>query len=202
MTFSGSDSWLKSISTRSMARAAHKEEIVNTQKQNLAIVLMSMIWLLASCGQGADGSHDRKNVFYPLDLALACDQSTPTPLRNQYPVRDSDGAFGNECAERDAGVAALSIARIEIRQNERFREPLYEVWLRIDGKDQKRLLAFMSKAVQSHRMLLFVVHGAVVSRASVMGLPPDGVITLGGYTSVEEAEAAAARFGAPVHRRG
>lgn len=52
----------------------------------------------------------------------------------------------------------------------------------------------MIKAIWSKRALAHVVHGAVVTQAFVMGLPEDGVISMGGYDSVGEAKAVAERF--------
>ena len=56
----------------------------------------------------------------------------------------------------------------------------------------------MIKAVQSRRLLGVVSHGSVVARALVMDLPKDGVISLGGFGSVDAAKAAAARFEVPA----
>ena len=68
----------------------------------LAILVTS---LLTGCGREHDGTLDIKGAFHPLDLALTCDQSTPSPVRSQFPARDSENAFGTVCIERNSGAA-------------------------------------------------------------------------------------------------
>jgi hypothetical protein len=171
---------------------------VDKRKLAFTIALTPMIWLLTSCSRNADGAHDLKGTFYPLDLALTCDQSTPSPVRSEYPARDSENAVGTICIERNSGTIALSISKIDIHRDEAFHDPVYEVQFHIDQKDRQRMEAAMSKAVQTHRMIAFVVHGAVVAQAAVMDPPKDGVIMMGGYDNVKEAGIVAARFKAPT----
>jgi hypothetical protein len=135
-----------------------------------------------------------KGTFYPVDLALTCDESTPIPVRNEYLARDSENAFGNACVERNSGATGLSISKIDIIQDKAFREPIYEVRIHVDQRDQRRLYATMLKAARLRRTLAFVVHEAVVSQGLVTDAPKDGVIMIGGFGSVKEAEAVAARF--------
>jgi hypothetical protein len=171
---------------------------VGKRKQVFTVALVSMIWLLASCNRGADGSSDLKGRLYPLDLAMACDQSTPSPVRSEYPERDSENAYGSVCVERNSVANSLSLSKIGIHRDEAFREPVYEIQLHIDRKDQRRMEEGMIKAVRSRRPVVFVVHGSVVARAFATGLPKDGVITMGGYDSVDEAKKAATRFELPA----
>jgi hypothetical protein len=174
---------------------------VDKRKQVFTVALVSMTWLLASCNRGADGSGDLKGMLYPLDLAMACDQSTPPPVRSEYPERDSENAYGSVCVERNSVANSLSLSKIGIHRDEAFREPVYEIQLHIDRKDQRRMEEGMIKAVRSRRPVVFVVHGSVVARAFATDLPKDGVITMGGYDSVDEAKAAAARFELPLQHK-
>jgi hypothetical protein len=171
---------------------------VETRKLAFTVGLVSMILLLASCNRGADGSSDLKGTLYPLDLAVACDQSTPSPVRSEYPERDSANAYGSVCVERNSVANSLSLSKIEIHRDEAFREPVYEIQIQVDQKDQRRMEEGMIKAVRSRRPVVFVVHGSVVAQAFVMELPKDGVISMGGYSSVDEAKTAAARFELPL----
>lgn len=174
-----------------------KDEIVDKRKQAFSVALVSMIWLLASCNRAADGSHDLKGSFYPLDLLLVCDDSTPSPLKTEYAARDSGNAYGNVCVERNSVANAVNLVKIDIHRDGAFRDPVYEVQLYVDPKDQGRMEAGMIKAIRSHRSLSFVSNGSVVAQAFLMGLPKDGVISMGGFSSVDDAKAAAVRFEAP-----
>lgn len=173
---------------------------MNQRSWAFTAVLTSMIWLLASCGRGGDGAHDLQGRLYPLDLALTCNQSTPSPLRSDYPASDFGSGLGKACVERHSGADALRISKIDIHRDKAFRDPVYEVQLHIDPKDRKRMEKAMSKAVRSRRTLALMVHGVVVARALVTNLPRNGVIMMGGYLSVKEAEAIGARFEAPTPR--
>ncbi|AND68943.1 hypothetical protein ATSB10_14890 [Dyella thiooxydans] len=104
--------------------------------------------------------------------------------------------------EREArGADALQVTQIDIERNAAFEEPVYELKIRIDPKSQTRLDASMRRAMDAHRALAFLVNGSVVFQTLVMGLPKDGVISLGGFSSKQEAEAAAAPFKAPPSRQ-
>jgi len=153
------------------------------------------------CSRSSDETHDLKAAYYPLDLALTCDQSTPSPLRSEHPVHDMENAFGTSCTERDSGVNAVTISEIDIHRNAAFRDTVYEIHLHIDQKDWRRVDATMSKAMQSRRILAYVVNGAVVAHAVVMGVTHDGDIEMGGYDSVKEAEVMASRFEIPRARK-
>ena len=152
------------------------------------------------CSRNSDETHDLKGTFYPLDLALTCDQSTPSPLRSEYPVHDVENAVGTDCIERNSGVNAVTISEVDIHRDNVFRDPVYEIHFHIDQKDWGRVDAMMSKAMRSHRFLAEIVNGAVVARAVVMNLPPEGVIEMGGYDSAKEAEVMASRFEVPRAR--
>ena len=178
----------------------YRDEILDKRKQAFTVALASMIWLLASCNRGGDGSRDLKGTFYPLDLALACDKSTPSPLRSEYPARDSVNAYGNVCVERNSVANSLNLSKIKIHRDEAFREPVYEIQLHVESKDLGRMEKGLIEAIRLHRTLVFVVHGSVVAQASLMDLPKDGVITMGGYSSVDDAKTAAARFEMPPHK--
>jgi len=174
---------------------------VDKRKQAFTVALASMMWLLASCSRGAGASHDLKGAFYPLDLVLVCDQSTPSPLRSEYPARDSVNAYGNVCVERNSVANALNLSKIEIHRDEAFREPVYEIQLHVDRKDQGRMEKGLIEAIRSHRTLVFVVHGSVIAQASLINLPKDGLITMGGYSSVVDAKTIAARFEMPPQHK-
>ncbi len=174
---------------------------MDRNKQVFTVALTSMIGLLAGCHRGADGSLDPKGTFYPLDLALACDQSTPSPSRSEYPARDVANADGNVCVERNSGTDSLNISKIEILEDPALREPVYEVQFHVDRKDQGRMEKCMAKAMRSHRALTYIVHGSVVAQAFVMGPPENGVITMGGYDSVDEARVVAERFEEPLRHQ-
>jgi hypothetical protein len=160
----------------------------------LPLILMSATWLLSGCGRESGGAHPLNGAFYPLDLALICDQSTPSPLRNERPARDGDTAFGNICVERDSGPSALRITNIDIYKEQNFDPPIYEVRLFIGDKDRNLMEKAASEALHSRRPLAFMVHGSVVAQAAVMGLPKSGMIVVGGFGSAKEANAMAARF--------
>ena len=175
---------------------------MDKHKQVFTVVLVCMIALLVGCHRGAGGSLELKGTFSPFDLALACDESTPFPLRSEYPARDGANADGNVCVERNSGANSLNISKIEICKDPAFREPVYEIQFHMDRNDQARMERSMTKAMQPHRTLVYVVRGAVVARAVVTGLPENGVVSMGGYESVAEAEVVAKRFEVPVPRSG
>lgn len=164
------------------------------------LLVLGISLAVSGCSRSSDETHDLKVAFYPLDLALTCDQSTPSPLRSGYPVHDVENAVGTACIERNSGVNAVTISKIDIHRDNAFRDPVYEIHFQIDQKDWERVDAVMRKATQSHRFLAEIVHGAVVARASVITPPQAGVIEIGGYDSVEEAEVMASRFEVPRAR--
>lgn len=181
-----------------LAPVAFKEEVVDKGKLVFAVALNSMALLLNGCGRVGDAPHDLKGPFYPLDLALTCDESTPSPLRSDFPERDSGTAVGDVCIERNSGASALGITKIDIHRVEAFRAPVYEIWLHIDRKDQRRMEKAMGRAIRPRRFLAYMVHGQVVAQALVADIPKDGVIMMGGYDSVREAEMFGARFEVPT----
>ncbi|GAB3784501.1 hypothetical protein [Dyella agri] len=164
------------------------------RKQAFTVAMGLMICLLIGCGRDVGMAHDSTVTFYPLGLELVCDQSTPSPLRTDYPVRDVENAVGTDCIERNSGADALTISEGNIYRNKAFSEPLYEIHFHIDRKDWKRVDAVMSKAMQTRRSLAFIVNGSIVARAFVTSVPKEGVIEMGGYGSVKEAEVVVSRF--------
>ena len=179
-------------------RTIRRDEIVDKRKRAFSVALASMIWLLASCNRVADESPVLKGPFYALDFDLVFDDSTPDPLKTECAARDSENAYGNVCVERNSVANAVNLTNIDMHRDDAFRDPVYEVQLHVAPKDQRRMEMGMIKAVQSRRLLGVVSNGSVVARALVMDLPKDGVISLGGFGSVDAAKAAAARVEVPA----
>jgi hypothetical protein len=165
------------------------------KKARLLVLGISLAVL--GCSSKSNDTHKLKATFYPLDLALTCDESTPSPLRSEYPAHDAEKVVGTACIERNSGVNAVTISAIAINRDDAFRDPVYEIILHFDPKDWRRVDATMRKALQSRRSLAYMVQGGVIARAFVMSLTQEGVIYMGGYDSVREAEAMASRFEIP-----